>query len=169
MKLLLEKIVSGGQTGADFSALIAAQKLGIKTGGWAPKGFRTENGSNPDLGSVYGLQEHSSDKYPPRTMANVDFSDGTLSFLFRNSPGTKYTIGYCHTQQWVPRPTTKIDGYRPVLVISRITDKTIDEIRSFITENNIHVLNVAGHRESSYPGIQDRVSDLLQKALRIED
>ena len=35
---MLEKIISGGQTGADQAALDAAIKLGIPHGGWIPKG-----------------------------------------------------------------------------------------------------------------------------------
>jgi hypothetical protein len=35
-------IISGGQTGADQGGLFAAEILKIKTGGYAPKGYRTE-------------------------------------------------------------------------------------------------------------------------------
>lgn len=162
---MIKKIQSGGQTGADMGGLVAALHLGILTGGWAPAGFRTENGSNPDLETVYGLREHASDKYPPRTMKNVDDSDGTIAFLLRDSVGTKYTIGYCHTHEWVSRSTSKNDGYRPVLVIRKMHDGVIDNIRNFLTLNNISILNVAGNRESSFRGIQNIVSEVLQKAL----
>ena len=169
MTLLVEKIISGGQTGADIGGLIVGRKLGVETGGTAPRGFRTENGSNKNLGTIYGLKESTSDKYPPRTMKNVDDSDGTIAFLFRSSAGTKKTIGYCHTRQWISRGTSKNDGYRPVLVITRITDDTIKQIRNFIIENDIKTLNIAGHRESSYRGIQDQVVSVLQEALQIEE
>ena len=52
---MVRKCISGGQTGADFAGLEAARICGILTVGTAPKGFRTLDGSNPDLGSVYGL------------------------------------------------------------------------------------------------------------------
>lgn len=162
---LVDEIRSGGQTGADMAGLIAAQSLGIKTGGVAPLGFRTENGSNPELGSIYGLIEHESDKYPPRTMQNVDDSDGTIAFLLRNSVGTKYTIGYCHTHEWTFRSTSKDDGYRPVLVIKKITDKTTENIQQFLLVNNIKILNIAGNRESGYRGIQYIVVKVLIGAL----
>jgi len=35
---MIEKIISGGQTGADQAALDAAIKLGISHCGWIPKG-----------------------------------------------------------------------------------------------------------------------------------
>ena len=41
------KIVSGGQTGVDRGALQAAMDLGLDWGGWAPKGWRSEDGTIP--------------------------------------------------------------------------------------------------------------------------
>ena len=41
------RIVSGGQTGVDRGALQAAMALGLDWGGWAPKGWRAENGPIP--------------------------------------------------------------------------------------------------------------------------
>ncbi len=38
----LSTIISGGQTGADRGALDAAIELGIKHGGWCPKGRKAE-------------------------------------------------------------------------------------------------------------------------------
>ena len=65
---MIEKIISGGKTGADQAALDAAIKLGIFHGGWIPKGRITEDGTLPDK---YKLQEMSSDSYPKRTLQNV--------------------------------------------------------------------------------------------------
>jgi hypothetical protein len=41
---MIIKIISGGQTGADQSALDAAIELDISHGGWIPKGRKTEVG-----------------------------------------------------------------------------------------------------------------------------
>lgn len=46
---MIEKIVSGGQTGADQGGLEAAEELGIPTGGWAPAGYYTEQGKHKTL------------------------------------------------------------------------------------------------------------------------
>ena len=40
---MIEKIVSGGQTGADRAALDSAIKHGIPHGGWCAKGRRSED------------------------------------------------------------------------------------------------------------------------------
>ena len=44
---VLEKIVSGGQTGVDRAALDAALAAGFPCGGWAPKGRMAEDGAIP--------------------------------------------------------------------------------------------------------------------------
>ena len=46
-------IISGGQTGADMAGLMAAKKVGFNTGGFAPKGFKTELSSNLMLNLIY--------------------------------------------------------------------------------------------------------------------
>ena len=73
---MIEKIISGGQTGADQAALDAAIKLGIPHGGWIPKGRLTENGPLPP--DKYNLIEMPTDSYPERTKKNIRESDGTL-------------------------------------------------------------------------------------------
>ena len=42
------KIVSGGQTGADRGALLAALQAGLACGGWCPDGRLAEDGRVPD-------------------------------------------------------------------------------------------------------------------------
>ena len=73
--MTINKIVSGGQTGADQAALNVAIKLSIPHGGWIPKGRITEAGFLP---SKYKLQEMPSKSYALRTEQNVNDSNGTL-------------------------------------------------------------------------------------------
>jgi len=61
---MMEKIVSGGQTGADKAGLDVAIKLGIPYGGWVPKGRKTVDGTSP---VKYQLQEMPSASYTERT------------------------------------------------------------------------------------------------------
>jgi hypothetical protein len=53
---MIERVISGGQTGADQGGLRAAQACGIPTGGWAPRGWLTEAGPAPWLAD-WGLVE----------------------------------------------------------------------------------------------------------------
>jgi len=98
------RIISGGQTGVDRIALDAARKAGLQTGGTAPRGYLTENGPDPSL-REFGLADHRSPQYPPRTKQNIVDSDVTV--LFTNNPhdraeslikrkgGSALTLKYC--------------------------------------------------------------------------
>jgi len=90
----LRAIVSGGQTGVDQAALREAKAMGLATGGWAPKGWRTDSGPAPWLGDEYGLLEHARADYPARTRANAQHSDATAWFG-RDSPGKRCTEQAC--------------------------------------------------------------------------
>lgn len=46
--MLINKIISGGQTGADRAALDFALKHNIPYGGWVPKVRKAEDGCFPD-------------------------------------------------------------------------------------------------------------------------
>ncbi len=144
---MIRKIISGGQTGGDFGGLLAGKKLGIETGGTAPKGYRTDIGPNQTL-KDFGLVEHSDWQYKPRTIENVKNSQGTLWFGDVNSPGAKLTLGTCKK---LGKP----------YIINPIEEA----FKRWIEWNKIEVLNVAGNRESSKPGIQKYVEDFLVKAL----
>lgn len=141
------KIVSGGQTGADQAALAAATSLGIATGGWVPKGWRTATGSAPWLAD-FGCVEHMSHEWAPRTTANVRDSDGTVWFG-KHSPGYWCTRSACERQKR-----------------AFIENPTPDELRRFLWNLNDHPhLNVAGNREHLNPGIGEHVIAVLLEAL----
>src|SRR5437867_5978377 len=92
MSLLLRKIISGGQTGADMGALVSARELRIESGGVAPKGWLTEIGPQEALLRSFGLLECEEDGYPARTRRNVNDSDGTLVIGTYRSGGTRLTV-----------------------------------------------------------------------------
>jgi len=64
----IEKIISGGQTGADRAALDFAIANGIPYGGWLPKGRKTEDCT---LDLKYHLQEMPTTDYPNPFPANL--------------------------------------------------------------------------------------------------
>lgn len=146
-----EKIISGGQTGADQGGLVAARILGIPTGGTAPPGYMTDNGQNTSLGSIYGLVEGKKDPsvYRLRTIQNVIDSTGTVWFGIEGSPGGKLTLGQC-----VARGKPTLRNPSPIM------------LREWVAYNNITILNVAGNRERKNPGITDRTVDTILAAFR---
>lgn len=140
--MLIKKTISGGQTGADIAGVQAAFDCGIPTGGMMPKGFLTEKGFKPEWGAKYNLIESSSDKYPPRTYANVQAATGTIRFAKNfNTAGEKCTLNAINQYN---RPYKDVDIFNPL---------PIQEIVDWVIEYNIEILNVAGNRESTSPGI----------------
>jgi len=150
---MLKKIISGGQTGADQGGLEAAVELGIETGGKAPLGFKTEQGPMPSLGSQYGLEELASHEYPPRTRYNIVDSDGTIIFGRLSEPGSRLTHRMCK------------ESKKPFLLLEELDENGLYLVRTFIKMYKIQTLNVAGNRESKFPGLQSRVRDYLIEAL----
>ena len=150
---MLRKIISGGQTGADQGGLEAARTLGLETGGKVPLGFKTEDGSAPELGPMYGLEELASHEYPPRTRYNVVDSDATVIFGRTSETGSKMTRRMCK------------ESHKPCLTIEEFDDDGLRLIRSFVTLYEVETLNVAGNRESKFPGLQRKVRNYLVKAL----
>ena len=175
----LKKIISGGQNGADLGGLKGGKSAGLKTGGTAPKDYKTRP-KNVDIDSnscdagkqaaqeliEYGLKQHTSSSYPPRSRSNVDNSDGTVAFKDPRitSWGTQLTITYAETGRWRGKKYREIT--KPVLILSP-RDKIVDnaeKLKAFILKNNIQTLNVAGQREHSCRGIENHVSKVIQEA-----
>lgn len=154
----VERIVSGGQTGADMGGLAAGVTLGLETGGWAPKGWKTERGSEKNLLRSLGLREFPKWGYPPRTRANVRDSDGTVIFGNPSSRGCSLTA---RTARQMGRPLFFVTFTFSGSDLSRYTET----FRHWLANNWVKTLNVAGNRESSLPGISQMTNDFLVEAL----
>jgi hypothetical protein len=85
---MLQKIVSGEQTGVDQAALRAARAACIATGGWAPRGWLTEAGPAPWLAD-WGLVECPEPGYAARRRRNVADCDAALLFGDPTTPGSR--------------------------------------------------------------------------------
>ena len=153
---MLKRIVSGGQTGVDRAALDVAalpNKLGISVGGYCPKGRIAEDGIIADK---YPLTETTTSAYAQRTDWNVKHSDGTL-LLSRGklTKGSALTLNFAKQRQ---KPFFIVD-------LSQDTTNIHLDIISWLAKNNIGVLNIAGSRESTSPGIYTQAYKLLEKLL----
>lgn len=150
MNLKKIKIVSGGQTGADRGALDFALEANYACGGWCPKGRKAEDGRIPER---YPLQESKSSRYQERTRLNICDSDVTLLFINSHilGKGSKLTAKTAHT---LGKPLLEIDCSIPV-------DEAAVQIRNFVSESWAMVINIAGNRESSSPGIGAYVHSVL--------
>lgn len=150
MHTIPEKIISGGQTGADQACLSAAKMFDIPTGGFAPYRFMTTAGEAPFLGEKYGLVE-TTFGYKDRTKLNIEESDCTIIIVSdMYSPGTRLAVRHlkelkkpyvlvcynpkCDILEWTLQPDLK---------------KAIDMLDSF--GYNRPILNVAGNSEKTCP------------------
>jgi len=154
---LIEKIISGGQTGADLAALDVAIELNIPHGGWIPKGRKTEDGI---LHDKYHLKEMPTANYPERTEKNLLDSDGTLIISYGNlTGGSALTrkLAKKHDRPWIHVDMDKLS----------VSD-AVKTVRSWIDTNSIQILNVAGARASKDSKIYNATSQLLKTVLNVD-
>lgn len=148
-------VISGGQTGVDVAALIAAKHVGFKTGGWCPQGWKTTAGPNPALGSEFGVKEHPSDLYPPRTELNVRTSDGTICIATDpSSAGEKLTRKFIlkhKKSSYNIHIQLTANGAWP-----KETEGEAKAVADWIKLHNIKTLNIAGNSERTSKGIQEQ-------------
>ena len=154
IKIVVEKIISGGQTGADRAALDFAIEHGIRHAGWCPKGRIAEDGV---IHSRYALGETPSANYVQRTAWNVRDSKGTAVFTIRQT----LTGGSKATGEFAA-------GYgRPWIHLSKeATADPVTALRDFLVQNKVTVLNVAGSRASKEPQVAAFVQDVLSQVFK---
>ena len=147
---MLEKIITGGQTGADRAALDAVMESRFPIGGNCPAGRMAEDGI---INHLYPLDEIEGG-YESRTQKNVADSDGTAIFYEENLfGGTEQTLDFCLE---LKKPHILID------IDLLDMDEAANRVSSFITDYRIRVLNVAGPRLSHCPSIYNYVKDALK-------
>ena len=151
---MIQKIISGAQTGADRAGIDAAIELGIEYGGWVPKGRKAEDGIVPE--KYTKLQEMTRGGYPKRTEQNVIDSDGTVIFGYG-----KLTTGSALTRKLAKKYK------KPYLHIDLdVVKNPVPAIKDWIVDWDIKVLNVAGRKASKAPEIYDVVKDIINQVLK---
>jgi len=157
LRLLLRRLISGGQTGVDRAALDWAINHRVEHGGWCPRGRRAEDGPIP---MRYQLVETESPGYAERTKRNVRESDATLILNIGVLEG-----GTLLTQR------IAAGAGKPCLVAHLDAPNRAAELRhilEWLGSDAFLVLNVAGPRESSRPGIYSMTYATLRQLDRLE-
>lgn len=159
--MTLEKIISGGQTGVDIAALKAAKICNIYTGGWMPRGFRTDEGNKPSYAKEYGMMAVSDREYPTRTRMNIRSSCATLQIAANfKSRGEKLTAAIVEE---LKKPTLPVR----VDINTEPQEHESEKIAEWIMSEKIKILNVAGNSESTCPGIEAWSFKLLSSCFGI--
>jgi hypothetical protein len=151
----LEKIISGGQTGADRAALEVAVERGFQTGGWVPKGRLAEDGPIP--AEYEGLVETESSDPAVRTLRNVHDSDGTL-VVSHGAPvgGSRLTL---EAARRCRKPVLHLDMQQ------LSPDSAAARFLEWLAAVDPTVLNVAGPRASEDARIFAALTALLREVL----
>ena len=163
--LMIGKVISGGQTGADRGALEAALKAGFAYGGLVPKGRLAEDGCVP--AKFTAMVEADTEDYRFRTRWNAEHSDATLILAFSDQleGGTQRTRQYCMNARkpvFVDNPNTPTtDGDR--LVVFKWLAKVCKK-----NGGRPLILNVAGPRESKEPGLEAAVESYVARLISEE-
>lgn len=142
--LFCERIISGGQTGADRAALdFAARPYShYLHGGWAPQGREAEDGCIP---LKYQLTELPAGGYRQRTRRNVEDSDGTLIVNMGELDGGTLATRIFAEKAGKPYYVAQVDD--------GATDEMAASVLAWLRAHHIKTLNVAGPRESKRLGI----------------
>lgn len=152
--MTINKIISGGQTGADIAGVDAAISRGVPYGGWLPKGRKAENGIVPETYTDFQVMTRGG--YPMRTEQNVIDSDGTIIFTYGKLAG-----GSSLTKKFA------VKNNRPWLHIDLdAEDKPVLKIKDWVIEWDIKVLNVAGKSAGKAPTIYNQVKEIIAEVLR---
>jgi len=154
-RFVVEKIISGGQTGADRAALDVAVELGLASGGWIPRGRRAEDGTVPRR--YESLVEAESESYDHRTELNVRDSDATVVFSF--GPPTGGSALTAKRTRSLGKSLLTLDLERSN------TDGAVALLRSWLAATRPRVLNVAGPRSSQEPRIAEATAMILRRAI----
>jgi len=150
------KVISGGQTGVDRAALEAARDCGIETGGYAPARYMTDIGVDLTL-REFNLMPRGT--YAQRTRLNVRAADCTLCFMTGDSPGMRVTLDALAELQ---RPYLRVNPFDDF-------DFVVEAVQRFMRQRRPcwWIVNVAGHRERTHPGIYTRTAAILRAAWTI--
>ena len=165
----IERVISGGQTGADQAGWRAAEARGIPTGGWMPLGYRTEgqpdgeggtgpDESHPEFAGRYGARAHESLEYRLRTRANVQEADAVAWFGDPLSRDGRLTLGLARLLSRAAFVVEPGEDGRPVPPPAELADWLCDQA--------VGTLLVAGNRESKAPGIGTWVEAYLDEVFR---
>jgi hypothetical protein len=152
---MVQKIVSGGQTGADRAALDFALASGLRTGGWVPSGRLAEDGRISD--HYPGLIETESADPAARTALNVRDSDATL--ILSHGPLSGGSLLTLREATRTSRPVLHLD-------LEQLTHlAAAQRLRGWLAVTRPTILNVAGPRASDDPGIAAATSAVLTAGL----
>jgi Circularly permutated YpsA SLOG family len=157
LRVLVRRLVSGGQTGVDRAALDWAINHRVDHGGWCPRGRRAEDGP---IATRYQLVETDAAGYADRTKRNVREADATLIL---NS-------GALEGGSLLTKRVAAAAGKACLVANLDAPDRAAElrRVLEWLGSDAFLTLNVAGPREVSRPGIYTQTYTMLQQLDRLD-
>lgn len=170
---MLVRIISGFQTGVDRGAILAADMLGLLTGGWIANGWIDETGCVREEAERYGLRECVRQGWAARTEMNVRDSDATV--IINNerklTGGSYMTANVCESLErplWIVRayqvPTREVSQYTLAFENWLPTGSRMS-FKAWCQVHGIRTLNVAGPRASKWARGEEAAAEWLAAAV----
>ena len=153
---MIQKIISGGQPGVEQAALDIAIKMGIDYGGWIPTWRKEEDES---IVEKYHLEEMTNTNYARTTEQNILDSDGTLIISQGDilaSSALHRRLAERYEQPWLYIDLNRIIAFQAA-----------EKITSWITENDIEILNVTGRHEGIGLELYRVASEILETVFHL--
>jgi hypothetical protein len=143
------KVISGGQTGVDQAALLAAEACGLAIGGWCPPGRESEAGPIPERFPLRETPVERSADAPDvprslRTEWNVRDADAVLILTAQRGavdPGSAWAVECARRYR------------RPVFDCDPADPRAAARIVEWLRAAPIETLSVGGPSERTQPGI----------------
>lgn len=140
-------VLTGGQTGVDTAAALAALRAGLPVHLVFPRGLRQEDGpiTPARRRALHGAAFHELDspEFADRTWACVSLADAVILIDPAGGDGCQETV---RAAQALDRPLLRLDD--PPASDEDLTD----QVRSFVLRNEPRVLMIAGCRASLLAG-----------------
>lgn len=139
---MIEKIISGGQSGTDLLAIDWALKNGIECEINVEKAYKPlNNGVIPKNVSINIVSDKRgfSGGWIERRRYNIVESDFTLIFVRRNIYETRGSLGTMHDCRKLHRPFSYI-------TLSTVDSIDVGIVINLLEEHDVRILNIAGER-----------------------
>jgi Circularly permutated YpsA SLOG family len=124
-----------------------------KAGGARPGRFLTAAGPHPAFAELYGAVEVPPGDAATPTARNVQDADATIWFGETTTADAHATVAACRQSD------------KPCMLVYPAAAFQPEHVATWIAENQITTLNVAGNCEAEEPGIGDRVERFLGEVL----
>jgi hypothetical protein len=152
LRVLVRRIVSGGEAGVDRAALDWAIDHRVDHGGWCPRGRRAEDGP---IDLRYALRETESASTADRARRNVRESDATLILNAGPLEGATLLIQRLAAAAGRPCMVAQLDGNdRP---------RELRRVLQWLGSDAWLTLNVAGPRAQQRAGIHQMAYRMLKQ------